>query len=122
VTSLILMHVAQSKEEVIRIMNGLQNYRPAVGGPLGFDTDIHSMAVCDREAVIAPVLPRIRECFPVAPHVELMVSFVATIPALFIALLAGSFGILADIVGYRSLLLVGISLCRFCVIQATTRN
>jgi MFS family permease len=42
-----------------------------------------------------------------------MVSFVATIPALFVALLAAPAGIVADRMGHRKLLLVGVSLYGF---------
>ena len=59
-------------------------------------------------AVIAPVLPRIAAEFHNAPNAAVMVSFVATLPALFIALLSAPFGFLADRVGHRSVLLWGV--------------
>jgi MFS family permease len=65
-------------------------------------------------AVIAPVLPSIGEHFRGTPHVALMVSFVATLPALFVALLAAPSGILADRLGHRKLLLAGVGLYGFC--------
>ena len=65
-------------------------------------------------AVIAPVLPAIGAQFKAQPHVSLLVSFVATLPALFVALLAGPFGLLADRVGHRKVLLYGVSLYGFC--------
>jgi MFS family permease len=65
-------------------------------------------------AVIAPVLPSIGEYFHDAAHVAVMVSFVATLPGLFVALLAAPSGLLADRVGHRKLLLAGVSLYGFC--------
>jgi MFS family permease len=65
-------------------------------------------------AVVGPVLPRISEHFHDAAHVAVMVSFVATIPALFVALLAAPAGIVADRLGHRRLLLAGVSLYGFC--------
>jgi MFS family permease len=60
-------------------------------------------------AVIAPVLPRMAAHFQNTPHAPLMISLVATLPALFIALLAAPFGLLADRVGRRLLLLIGLA-------------
>jgi MFS family permease len=65
-------------------------------------------------AVIAPVLPAIGAQFHDQPHVSVLVSFVATLPALFVALLAGPFGLLADRIGHRRVLLAGVSLYGFC--------
>jgi MFS family permease len=65
-------------------------------------------------AVIAPVLPSISEHFRDAPHVAVMVSFVATLPGLFVALLAAPSGALADRLGHRKMLLAGVSLYGFC--------
>ena len=65
-------------------------------------------------AVIAPVLPKIAEEFQNAPHVAVMVSLVATLPALFVALLASPFGMLADRVGHRRTLLWGVGVYGFC--------
>jgi MFS family permease len=45
-----------------------------------------------------------------APHAPLMISLVATLPALFIALFAAPFGLLADRVGRRLLLLIGLAI------------
>lgn len=64
-------------------------------------------------AVVGPVLPRISEHFHDDAHVAVMVSFVATLPGLFVALLAAPAGILADRVGHRRLLLAGVSLYGF---------
>jgi MFS family permease len=61
-------------------------------------------------AVIAPVLPRMAANFQNTPHAPLMISLVATSPALFIALLAAPFGLLADRVGRRLLLLIGLAI------------
>jgi len=64
--------------------------------------------------VIAPVLPKISEQFQNAPHVAVMVSLVATLPALFVALLSGPFGLLADRIGHRRTLLWGVGVYGFC--------
>ncbi len=64
-------------------------------------------------AVVGPVLPRISEHFHDDAHVAVMVSFVATLPGLFVALLAAPAGVLADRVGHRRLLLAGVSLYGF---------
>jgi MFS family permease len=60
-------------------------------------------------AVIAPVLPRMAAHFQNTPHAPLMISLVATLPTLFIALLAAPFGLLADRVGRRILLFIGLA-------------
>jgi MFS family permease len=60
------------------------------------------------------VLPKIAEQFQGAPHVAVMVSLVATLPALFVALLAGPFGMLADRIGHRRTLLWGVGVYGFC--------
>jgi MFS family permease len=60
-------------------------------------------------AVIAPVLPRMAAHFQNIPHAPLLISLVATLPALFIALLAAPFGLLADRVGRRLVLLIGLA-------------
>jgi MFS family permease len=65
-------------------------------------------------AVIAPVLPKIAEEFQNVPHVAVKVSLVATLPALFVALLASPFGMLADRVGHRRTLLWGVGVYGFC--------
>jgi MFS family permease len=65
-------------------------------------------------SVISPVLPRIAVEFRDSPHVAVMVSLVATLPALFVALLAIPSGALADKLGRRRLLLAGVSLYGFC--------
>jgi MFS family permease len=64
--------------------------------------------------VIAPVLPKIAEQFQNAPHVGVMISLVATLPALFVALLASPFGMLADKIGHRRTLLWGVGVYGFC--------
>ena len=64
-------------------------------------------------AVIAPVLPKIAADFRHVPNVNILISLVATLPALFIALLAAPFGILADSIGYKRLLLWAIFLYGF---------
>jgi MFS family permease len=60
-------------------------------------------------AVIAPVLPRMTAHFRDTPNAPLLISLVATLPALFIALLAAPFGLLADRIGRRRLLLIGLA-------------
>jgi len=65
-------------------------------------------------SLIGPVLPSIGEHFRDAPHVAVMVSFVATLPALFVALLAAPSGVLADKIGHRRVLLAGVSLYGVC--------
>jgi MFS family permease len=65
-------------------------------------------------AVIAPVLPKIAVQFQDAPRVAVMVSLVATLPALFVALLASPFGMLADRIGHRRTLLWGVGVYGFC--------
>jgi hypothetical protein len=47
---------------------------------------------------------------PEPPHAPLMISLVATLPALFIALFVAPFGLLADRVGRRLLLLIGLAI------------
>ena len=64
-------------------------------------------------AIIAPVLPKITATFRGTSHEELMVALIATLPALFISLLAVPFGLLADNVGRRRLLLCGLIIYGF---------
>ncbi len=61
-------------------------------------------------AVIAPVLPRMTSTFHGAAHENVGIALVATLPALFISLLAVPFGLLADNVGRRRLLLAGLAI------------
>lgn len=60
-------------------------------------------------AVIAPVLPKITATFRGTPHENVLVALVATLPALFISVLAVPSGLLADKVGRRRILLVGLA-------------
>ncbi|HXR97937.1 MAG TPA: MFS transporter [Terriglobales bacterium] len=55
-------------------------------------------------ALIGPVLPRMTEYFRAHAHVDVMIALVATMPALFVALLSVPFGMLADRTGPRRLL------------------
>ena len=64
-------------------------------------------------AIIAPVLPRITTAFRETPHEDVLVALIATLPALFISLLAVPFGLLADNIGRRRLLLAGLSVYGF---------
>ena len=64
-------------------------------------------------AVIAPVLPRMTAHYRDTPNAPLLISLVATLPALFIALLSAPFGLLADRVGRRRLLLIGLAIYGF---------
>lgn len=54
--------------------------------------------------VISPVLPTIAAVFKDTPHVDLLVSFVATGQSLFVALLAPLFGMLGDRTGHKRVL------------------
>src|SRR5258708_1271015 len=64
-------------------------------------------------AVIAPVLPRMTAHYRDTPNAPLLISLVATLPALFIALLSAPFGLLADRIGRRRLLLIGLAVYGF---------
>ncbi len=64
-------------------------------------------------AVIAPVLPKMGSAFQGTPRASLLVPMMATLPGLFIALLATPIGMLADHLGRRALLLVGVLLYGF---------
>jgi MFS family permease len=55
-------------------------------------------------AMLSPVLPRMTAYFQQQPGVDLLISLVAGLPALFVALLAWPFGILADRVGHKRVL------------------
>jgi len=55
-------------------------------------------------SMLAPVLPRMRAFFADVPRVDLLISFTATIPALFVALLAWPAGLLGDRFGHKRLL------------------
>ncbi|HXL97098.1 MAG TPA: MFS transporter [Steroidobacteraceae bacterium] len=55
-------------------------------------------------AMLSPVLPRMTAHFQQQPRVDLLISLVASLPALFVALLAWPFGILGDRVGHKRVL------------------
>src|ERR1700733_3994952 len=55
-------------------------------------------------AMLSPVLPRMTQYFQQQPLVDLLISLVASLPALFVALLAWPFGILGDRVGHKRVL------------------
>jgi MFS family permease len=58
--------------------------------------------------VLAPVLPKIAQHFQRDPHVDFMISLVATLPALFVAMCAWPAGLLADRIGKRRVLLFAV--------------
>ncbi len=64
--------------------------------------------------VIGPVLPKIAQQFQDDPQVAVLTSLVATLPALFVALLSAPFGFLADRIGRRRLLIGAVSVYGFC--------
>lgn len=55
-------------------------------------------------AMLSPVLPRMTASFQQQPGVDLLISLVAGLPALFVALLAWPFGVLGDRVGHKRVL------------------
>jgi MFS family permease len=55
-------------------------------------------------AMLSPVLPRMTSYFQHQPAVDLLISLVAGLPALFVALLAWPFGMLGDRVGHKRVL------------------
>jgi len=59
-------------------------------------------------SVLAPVLPKITQHFQGTPHVDVLISLVATLPALFVAVGAWPAGLLADRFGTRRVLLFGV--------------
>jgi MFS family permease len=59
-------------------------------------------------SLLTPVLPKITEYFAADPLVSLKVSLVSTIPALLVALCAWPAGLLADAIGVRFVLLIGV--------------
>jgi MFS family permease len=59
--------------------------------------------------VLAPVLPEMARHFAGAPMLDLMIGFVATIPALAVALFSIPIGRLSDRTGARRILVVGMS-------------
>ena len=60
-------------------------------------------------AVIAPVLPKMGAAFRGTRHAEQLIPMMATLPGLFIALLATPIGILADRIGRRRMLLLAVA-------------
>jgi len=64
-------------------------------------------------AVLAPVLPRIAAHFSSTPHVAVLMSLLPTLPALFVALGAWPAGLVADRVGVRRVLLIGVGIYGF---------
>ena len=61
-------------------------------------------------AVIAPVLPKMGAAFSGTQQADLLIPMMATLPGLFIALLATPIGILADRIGRRGMLLFAVTL------------
>jgi MFS family permease len=64
-------------------------------------------------AVLAPVLPRIASHFSSTPHVAILMSLLPTLPALFVALCAWPAGLVADRIGVRRVLLIGVGIYGF---------
>jgi MFS family permease len=62
------------------------------------------LAVFASAALIGPILPRMSEHFASVAHLEILISLVATLPSLFVAVLAVPFGMLADRIGHRRVL------------------
>jgi MFS family permease len=60
--------------------------------------------------VLAPILPKMKAHFSHLQSVDLLISLVATLPALFVALFAIPAGILADRIGRKKLLLLSVAL------------
>lgn len=60
--------------------------------------------------LLPPIMPRMTAAFADVPHVDIKIRLTATLPFLFVSLLAGPFGALADHVGRKRLLLVGLSI------------
>jgi len=58
------------------------------------------LAVFASAALLGPVLPSMTAHFRGTPALDVMISFVATLPSLFVALLAIPFGLLADRIGH----------------------
>jgi MFS family permease len=65
-------------------------------------------------AVVAPVAPEMADHFSATPGAEGLVQLGIGLPALFAALLAGPFGLLADRVGRRSVLLAALVVYSAC--------
>lgn len=63
---------------------------------------------------IGPVLPKLAQYFQSDPRAGILTSFVATLPALFVALLSAPFGFLADRIGRRRLLIAAVSVYGIC--------
>jgi MFS family permease len=59
--------------------------------------------------VLAPVLPQMADHFAGAPMLGLMIGFVATIPALAVALFSVPIGQMSDRIGARRILVIGMS-------------
>jgi MFS family permease len=57
-------------------------------------------------SMLSPVLPRMRAVFAHEPRVDLLISFTATLPALFLALLSWPYGLLGDRLGHKRLLVL----------------
>jgi len=75
-------------------------------------TSVNWLAVI-ATVVLSPVLPKITQYFRSDPHVDFLVSLVATLPALFVAVCAWPAGLLADRIGKRRLLLIAVGIYGF---------
>jgi MFS family permease len=75
-------------------------------------TSVNWLAVI-ATVVLSPVLPKITQHFRSDPHVDFLISLVATLPALFVAICAWPAGLLADRIGRRRVLLFGVGVYGF---------
>ncbi len=75
-------------------------------------TSVNWLAVI-ATVVLSPVLPKITQHFRSDPHVDFLISLVATLPALFVAICAWPAGLLADRIGTRRVLLFGVGVYGF---------
>ncbi len=75
-------------------------------------TSVNWLAVI-ATVVLSPVLPKITQHFRSDPHVDFLVSLVATLPALFVAICAWPAGLLADRIGKRRILLFAVGIYGF---------
>jgi MFS family permease len=55
-------------------------------------------------AMLSPVLPRMTAYYHAVPSVDVLISLTASLPALFVAVLAWPFGVLGDRIGHKRLL------------------
>ena len=90
-------------------MEGTELDRPAATSLQGWILVSGSWLAVMAPALIAPVLPRMTAVYKGTPHEPVLIALAATLPALFVALLAIPSGVLADRIGSRKLLLLGLA-------------